>query len=131
MKALLSVLMVVVLLGCSAYLVQWHFEDSLDAFNQALRWHEWHKAGLYVSDSALKEFNAKMAEAQNVRLIDYRILNKKYDAEKREATVEVEIDYYKVLAYTLKTAHDTQKWAYVNENGIMSWKLVSGLPEFK
>jgi len=132
MKAfLLSVLQVTVLWGCSSYLVQWHFDESLDAYNESLRWHEWDKASLYASDSTVKEFNARVAAAKDVKVVDYRILKTTYHAEKREATVDVEIDYYKVYAHMLKTVHDTQEWAYVNEHGTESWKLLSGFPEFK
>ncbi len=130
-NVLLSFIVVVVLTGCSAYLTRGQFDESLDAYNQSLRWHEWSKASLYATDAIQEEFQARAAAAKDVRVVDYRIVSNTYNEEKREATVEVEIDYYKVFSHTMKTVRDTQKWTYVNEKGAKGWRLESLLPEFR
>ncbi|HXX56816.1 MAG TPA: hypothetical protein VEI96_02300 [Thermodesulfovibrionales bacterium] len=128
---LLLFLAAVVLTACSAYLTRVDFDDSLNAYNQALRWHEWDKASSYAADAIHEEFRARAAAARDVRVTDFRIVGENYNAEKRQATAEVEIDYYSVFSYTMKTLRDTQRWMYVDEKGIRGWRLESLPPEFR
>jgi hypothetical protein len=128
---LLSLIIVIVFTGCSSYLIRGQFEDSLEAYNQSLRWREWSNASLYTADSIREEFKARTAAAKDVRIVDYRVVNETYNAEKREAIVEIEIDYYIVFIGTVRTLRDTQKWAYLNEKGTKGWRLMSLLPEFR
>ena len=79
----------------------------------------------------MEGFSARVRAAKNMRVVDYRITGVKLDEQKAEAEVRVEIDYYTLSAYRLKTLVDTQKWAYVDQGGAKQWRLVSLLPEFK
>lgn len=126
-----SLIVVIVLTGCSSYLIRGQFDKSLEAYNQSLRWLEWGNASLYTKDSIQEEYKTRTAAAKDVRIVDYRIVNKTYNAEKREAIVEVEIDYYKIFSLTIRTLRDTQKWTYMDENGTKGWRLTSLLPEFR
>lgn len=132
MKNFLPPLIILILLaGCSSYLIRGQFDKTLEAYNEALRWFEWSKASFYTEDSIREEFEARAAAAKDVKIVDYRIVNNTYDAEKREATVEVEIDYYRIFSLDLRTLRDTQKWAYLDKNGTKGWRLMSLLPEFR
>jgi hypothetical protein len=126
-----SLIVVIVLTGCSSYMIRGQFDKSLDAYNQSLRWLEWGNASLYTKDSIQEEYKTRTLAAKDVRIADYRIVNKTYNAEKREAIVEVEIDYYKNFSLTIRTLRDTQRWAYLDENGTKGWRLTSLLPEFR
>jgi hypothetical protein len=117
--------------GCSSQQLRVEFDESLYEYNDSLRWNAWNRTGLYPSHSILEEFNKRIAAAENVRVVDCRIVSQTYSEERREATVRVEIDYYKVSSQTVRTLHDTQKWAYLQENGRKGWRLVSLLPEFR
>jgi len=128
---LLSLIIVIVLTGCSSYLIHGQFEESLEAYNQSLRWREWSNASLYITDSIREEFKTRTSAAKDVRIVDYRIVNETYNTEKREAIVEIEIDYYIVFIGTVRTLRDTQKWAYLDEKGTKRWRLMSLLPEFR
>ena len=132
MKIFLPFLIVVtVRTGCSSHLIHREFDESLDAYNESLRWHEWDKASLYAADSIREEFNARVASAKNVRVVDYRIVSRTYHEGKGEAIIEVEIDYYNVLSQRVKTLRYIQKWEYLEEKGTKRWKVVSPLPEFR
>ena len=126
-----SLVMLIVLPGCSAHLIQAQLDERLEAYNQLLRWNEWDNASLFARDSILEEFKRRAAAAKDVRVVDYRILSMAYNAEKREAIVDVEIDYYKVVSNKMKTLKYTQEWAYSEEKGIKGWRLMSVLPEFR
>ncbi|HAM50093.1 MAG TPA: hypothetical protein DCP92_05130 [Nitrospiraceae bacterium] len=132
-KVLLSLVSVMVLTGCAvnSYLVQKEFNKSLDAYNDSLRWRDWDNASLFTTTTNQQEFKTRVAAAKDVRMVDYRIVNMKYDAESHKATADVEIDYYMVFSYTMKTLHDKQMWEYLDEKGTKGWKVVSLLPEFK
>jgi hypothetical protein len=124
-------LLAVYITGCSSQQIRGQFDESLRAYNESLRWHVWNRASLFPSHSILEEFNRRVAEAANVRMVDCRIVSETYSEEHREATVKVDIDYYKVPSQTVRTVHDTQKWAYLEEDGIKGWRLLSLLPEFR
>ena len=128
---LLPLIVVIVLTGCSPHLIHKEFDESLDAYNEALRWHDWDTAYLYAADAMREAFKERVASAKNVRLVDFRILSRTYNAEKHEAVVEVESDYYNVFSQAVKTLRDKQKWAYLEEKGTKRWKVVSPLPEFR
>ena len=119
------------LTGCSSQNVRGEFDESLRTYNESLRWRAWDKTSLFPAPSILEEFNRRIAEAVNVRVVDYRIVSETYSEEHREATVKVEIDYYKVSSQTVRTLYDTQKWAYLEEDGTKGWRLLSLLPEFR
>jgi hypothetical protein len=128
---LLSLIMAVLIAGCSSYSVREQFDKSVEAYNEALRWFEWSNASRYAEDLIREEFKARAAAAKDVRIVDYRIVSKNYDPEKREATVEVDIDYYRLFSPSVRTLHDTQKWVYFENKGTKGWKLISLLPIFK
>lgn len=130
-RILLTLFMVITLTGCNSYLIYGKFDESLEAYNQSLRWNEWDNASLFAKDSIQQDFKNKVAAAKDVRITNYRIVKKTYDAAKREAIAEVEIDYYNLLSLVIKTLHDTQKWAYLDEKGTKGWRLTSSPPEFR
>jgi len=128
---LLTLFMVITLTGCNSYLILGQLDESLKVYNRSLRSNKWDNASLFPMDSIQQDFQNRAAAAKDVRITDYRIVNKTYDAAKREAIVEVEIDYYNVFSLVMKTLHDTQKWAYLDEKGTKGWRLTSLLPEFR
>ena len=130
-EILLTLLIVITLTGCSSNLILGKLDQSLEVYNRSLRWNKWDNASLFPIDSIQQDFQNRAAAAKNVKITDYRIVNKTYDAEKREAIVEVEIDYYNVFSLVMKTLHDTQKWAYLDDKGTKEWRLTSLLPEFR
>lgn len=130
-KLWLLLIIAAYLTGCSSHQMRGQFDESLHEYNESLRWNAWNKTGLYPAHSILEEFNRRVAAAEKVRVVDCRIVSETYNEGHREATVRVDIDYYKVPSQTVRTLHDTQKWAYLEENGTKGWRLVSLFPEFR
>jgi hypothetical protein len=106
------------------------FEQGLNKYNTLLRWNEFETASLFAAQPLQEEFLAR-SKTSNVRIYDYRIVNAKYDEQKSKASVEVEIDYYLLSTSRAKTLQDVEEWAYIEEKGIKSWRLMSPLPVFK
>ena len=104
--------------------------ESITKYNDLVRWHKLDAAGLFPADAIAEEFSTRAKAAKNVRVVDYRVVRTNYDTQTNEALVQVEIDYYTLTANRLRSLIDNQKWAYVTENGIKQWKLMSLLPEF-
>ena len=126
-----GVLVVVFVVACAAHSMRGEFEKSVNQYAELVRTHKMDLAGSFTTDALREEFNARAGAAKNMRVVDYRVAGVKFDEQKGEAEVWVEIDYYTLSAYKLRTVADIQKWSYLDEGGIKRWKLVSLLPEFK
>jgi hypothetical protein len=107
------------------------FEKNFRNYNEMLRWHKFEEASLFPADSISAGYRERLEAAKNVAWVDYRIKNIKYDENKKEAEVKVEIDYYRNTTFTLKTVIDNQKWTYQEKEGKKGlWRLTSLLPDF-
>ncbi len=134
MKRLVFVLMALItLVACSNYVydLRGKFDESLKAYNNYYRWNDLDTASVFVADSLRQDALARAQMAKKARIVDSRILSTMYDEQRRKATAEVEIDYYILSTTKVKTLRDTQEWAYRDEQGVKSWRLMSLLPEFK
>ena len=110
--------------------VRTEFDDSINKYNKFLSSQSFDAAGFFASESIAQEFSARVKAAKNIKVIDHRIVRVGYDEKNGTAQVEVEIDYYSLSSYRMKTLLDIQKWAYVTESGFKHWRLTSLLPEF-
>jgi hypothetical protein len=130
--SLLPVVLVIALGACAPTpsSIREELNESITKYNDLVRWHKLDAAGLFPADAISEEFRARAKAAKNVRVVDYRVVRMNYDTQSNEALVQVEIDYYTLTANRLRSLIDNQKWAYVTENGIKQWKLMSLLPEF-
>jgi len=130
--SLLPIVLVIALATCAPTQssIREELNESITKYNDLVRWHKLDAAGLFPADAISEEFRTRAKAAKNVRVVDYRVVRMNYDTERNEAAVQVEIDYYTLTANRLKSLIDSQKWAYVTENGIKQWKLMSLLPEF-
>ncbi len=108
-------------------------DNTVIAYNDLLRWNELNKAKYFVDESLRQEFEARIKAAKNVKIVDYRIVDMDFKAERGEQIVEVEFDYYVSPAYIVKTLIDKQKWSYVyiEKGKKKNWRLMTILPEFK
>ena len=126
-----SLLLTAVLVSCNTQRsIQADFEKNFRNYNELVRWHQLDEASLFPADSIAAGYRERLKNAENVAVVDYRVMNIKYDDKKKEAEVKVEIDYYKRNILSLKTVIDNQKWAYQEKEGKGLWRLMSLLPDF-
>lgn len=130
-SSLLCSLIILALLGCGGFNVRGKLDESITQYNDLVRKHMLDAASLFTTETVAREYEARAAAAKGMRMIDYRIVAVKYDEKKNEAEARVEIDYYSLATYRMKTLTDNQKWAYLEERGSKQWRLTSPLPEFK
>ena len=126
-----SLLLTAVLVSCSTQMsIKADFEKNFRSYNELVRWHQLEEASLFPADSISAGYRERLKAAKNVAVVDYRVMDIKYDEKKKEAEVKVEIDYYRHSTLSLKTVIDNQKWAYQEKEGKGLWRLMSLLPDF-
>ncbi len=130
-KSLLLAIVIGMTLAACAASIRDEFEKSTKQYGDLERLNKMELAASFTTDALMGEFGARAQAAKNVRVVDYRVAGVKFDEQKGEAEVRVEIDYYTFSTYRLRTLVDTQKWAYLDERGKKQWRLVSLLPEFR
>jgi len=128
--------MVIALAGCGTIRnnkMTWEFEQSSKSYNKMIRWNELDKAdAIFPPERLREEFKRKVKVAGGVKVTDFRIKRMECRPERGEATVVLEIDYYREPSVTVKTVEDIQQWEYVSEgNDSRRWRLVSMPPDFK
>lgn len=127
----MGTLIFVVLTACSTHLaMRKQLDESITKYNKLLSIQSFDAAGFFAAETIAKEFSARTKAAKNIKVVDHRIVRVKYEEETGKAEVEVEIQYYTISSYQLKTLLDIQKWAYITGNSTKQWRLISLLPEF-
>jgi len=131
MKALFcSLLITAVLVSCNTQSIKADFDKNFKSYNEMLRWHQLEDASLFPSESISAGYRERVKAAKDVAVVDYRVIDIKYDEKKKEAEAKIEIDYYKLSTLSVKTVIDNQKWRYQGKEGKGLWRLMSLLPEF-
>ena len=137
-KILLAVILTLMLTACGTLRnikytnIGSEFGKSARNYIQLVRWHELESAAsTFVSPLLLEEYRVKMKDANNVRIIDYRVIKMECDPIKGEGTAKMELDYYRPPSVKVFTVEDLQKWSYEGEENNRTWRLRSFLPEFK
>jgi hypothetical protein len=132
MKTLFFLLLLItVLISCSTQRsVRAEFEKNFRSYNELVRWHQLEEASLFPADAISAGYRERLKDAKNVAVVDYRVVDIKYDEQKKEAGAKVEIDYYRLNTLSLKTVIDNQKWTYQEKEGKSLWRLMSLPPDF-
>ena len=98
------------------------FTDTVNAYRRAIHGRKIHNASAYVSDDALSDFMALHSnKRKKEKLVDYEIQDVQFADGNSEATVEVEVRYYKVPHFMIKTRVERERWEYHRLTG--GWRL--------
>lgn len=128
------ILVVALLGGCETMKkrnIAWELDENSKRYNKMLRWHEMETAALVFPPQELQqEFARKVQAAKNVTVTDFRIKKMECFPEKGEATVILDIDYYREPSITMKTVEDKQEWKYLGEKDNRRWRLMTLPPDF-
>ncbi len=107
------------------------FQRSVEVYNELLALQKLDEAVFFTTEELAREFSERAQAAKNIKINECNIINVTYDESRGLAEVQVQIEYYSLNSYRLKTLSDVQKWAYVSAGGVKSWRLLSPLPEFR
>jgi len=124
----------VIISACSTLTsIREDLDNTVITYNDLLRRGEFSRAKNFVDQSQKEDFEARAKAAKDVKIVDYRIVNADFEADRGEQMVEVEFDYYISPAYIVKTIIDEQKWSYVSteKEKKKQWRLITTLPEFR
>ncbi|NMC74687.1 MAG: hypothetical protein GYA56_10090 [Geobacteraceae bacterium] len=113
--------------------ISWQLEESAKNYNLLMRWDELDKAVLlYPPDSLREEFRRKAQNAKGVKVTDVRVKSQVCSPAKGEATVVVEIEYFREPSVTVRTVEYVQNWRYVEEGkDNRTWRLMTLPPDFR
>ncbi|GAB4485209.1 MAG: hypothetical protein OHK006_10950 [Thermodesulfovibrionales bacterium] len=103
---------------------------TTEIYNKLMASHQFDKAISFVASPYRAEFDARSRKAQDLKILDHRLVNAIYLKEKGEAHLVVEFEYYYVSSPRKQFYTDTQKWLYVVEEGSGAWRLASPFPAF-
>jgi hypothetical protein len=120
-------------LSCATYTdyrKQDKFENTAEAYADALKWSDFRAAGAFLEPGE----NPGSASDAVEQLEDYRVTNyivKKVavSEDSEEVRQEVEIQYYRANNPVVKRYNDNQVWQW--DGSDKQWYLQSGLPDFK
>lgn len=134
LRIMLLIVVIALLGGCETMKkknIAWELDECSKSYNRMIRWHELDKAGaVFPPEELQEEFTRKADSEKDVTVTDFRIKKMECSPEKGEATVILDIDYYREPSVTLKTVEDKQEWKYVGENGNKRWRLMTLPPDF-
>jgi hypothetical protein len=134
LRIMLLIVVIALLGGCETLKkknIAWELDEYSKNYNKMIRWHELDKAGaIFPPEELQAEFTRKADSAKDVTVTDFRIKKMECSPEKGEATVILDIDYYREPSVTVKTVEDKQEWKYVGENGNKHWRLMTLPPDF-
>jgi len=106
--------------------IQRHLDDTLRAYERALRWEGLDKAaGFQKNPQTISDRERR--RLKHIQITAYNILSASYTPAK--ATQLVEIRYYNDLNAVERTYTDRQTWEYDKDR--QRWYLVSPLPRLK
>jgi hypothetical protein len=128
---LLSLLIAISLISCTTVQSRVAFEESLEKYNELIRWQDFDRAANFSSTSISEELGERIKAAKKARITDYQIIDVKYDEKTLEASAVVAYSYYVLTSGLVRKVTDKQKWVYIDEGGVKAWKLKSLLPEFR
>jgi hypothetical protein len=106
--------------------VQRHLDDTLRAYERALRWEGLDKAASFQKNPQTIG-DRERRRLKHIQITAYNILSASYTPTR--ATQLVEIRYYNDLNVVERTYTDRQTWEY--DKGRQRWYLVSALPRLK
>jgi hypothetical protein len=103
------------------------FEGISRAYEKALNASDFETAYQFMDPETIKE-ETGFSKYKNIKIVDYEV--KKYDLsdDNSEISQTVEIGYYKLGNYILRTLRHKELWKYDEEKE--NWFLQTGLPDF-
>ena len=128
---LFSLLIAISLIACATVKPRVALDASFEKYNSLIRWGDLDRAALFASEAVAGEFRDRVKSSKNARIIDYQIIDLKYDEKTEEASAVVTFSYYRISSGLVTKVTDYQKWVYIDEGGGKAWKLRSLLPEFR
>lgn len=124
-------LIVLMMIGCSTIsenLRFGQFEKTSKAYENTLREALYETASQFMSPGADKE-GTDFSRYKNIKVFEYAVKDVGLSEDKLEIHQTVEIQYFMLDRYILKTIQDKQLWKY--DEKYEDWFLQTGLPDFK
>jgi len=122
---------VLALVGCagqSQSLTMLRFSDATYDYRIAIRWGNYLAASKFLGEEAKAKQTSELEKMKQIKVTSYELLESKILEPKKMMEQTVEIKYYHASNMIEKFLVDIQLWEY---DDTKSWRLLSGLPDFK
>ena len=104
------------------------FDKISKAYEKALLRSQFVVAYQFLDPATVKE-EIDFKKYENIKVVDYAVSGLTLSGDKIKILQTVEIQYYWLDSYVLKSIQDKQRWRYSKED--KNWLLQTGLPVFK
>jgi hypothetical protein len=123
----LMLLSVILVAGCEGILTKRKlnaddYKLAVEAFNDGIRWRDYHQAVSYVAPQQMDAF-WKLADAiqERIRVYDYQIQKLDWNQQARSAVVLLRYRFYHPNDPSIYTKDLHQKWIYDDQHG--NWRV--------
>ncbi|HUU41441.1 MAG TPA: hypothetical protein VMW42_10920 [Desulfatiglandales bacterium] len=105
-----------------------NFENISKAYEKALSASDFETAYQFIDPQTI-EGEMGFDKYKNIKVVEYEVKKSNLSGDNLEIYQIVEIGYYKLSSYVLRTIRHKELWKYNEEN--KSWLLQTSLPDFK
>ena len=115
LRIMLLIVVIALMGGCETIrkrISPWELDENSKSYNKMIRWHEIGYGGAVIPAGRTSgRVPAKSAGSEECTVTDFRVKKMECSPEKGEATVILDIDYYREPS-NVKTVEDIQEWKY-------------------
>jgi len=129
---LINILLPLLLVSCasiSAMKRMEKFEQTSQAYEDAIRWSDFEAAGFFLKAQETENISAQLENLQQFKVASYTVRQFLPSKDQSQVLLIAEIQYFKVNGLILKKLSHRQLWEY--DRAEERWFLTSGLPDFK
>ena len=95
---------------------------TVSKFTSSLSWPDKSEAMRYVAQESRQEVAEGLELlGEDVKIVDSRVSNVNYEDNARKAVVNINVRFYQVPYYVVKTRKDKQTWEFGSSSG---WQLI-------
>ncbi len=129
---LIIILLTLLLVSCasiSAMRRMEKFEQTSQAYEDAIRWSDFETAGFFLKAQETENISAQLENLQQFKVASYTVRQFLPSKDQSQVLLIAEIQYFKVNGLILKKLSHRQLWEY--DIAEERWCLTSGLPDLE
>jgi len=105
------------------------FEETLKAYEAAIRWSDFESASLFLKTQETENVSAVIEKLEQFKVTSYEVKNLLPSKDKSQVLLTAKISYFELNRLIVKWVSDRQVWEY--DTAEDRWLLTSGLPDLK
>ena len=103
--------------------------DNVNAFHKAVYWGSPEEvAGIVAPEAQMEFLNKTRKQRRTEKLVDMEVENTIFNEGSTSATVDVQVKYYRIADYLVKTRREREKWEFSFLGRCWYYKGAEALP---